>query len=258
MAPEPESVDETEVAKRHRQEKLKGISIFARARRKDAIFVAAQDAEREVASRREDGARLQAQQQGALDLEWSGLTRNDAETVMSVLAAAFEDNDAAAAPLGVSGDEATLVVIVPSAAAMPQKKPDITPTGRPTIKAVPKKEAADWHKIAAAGCILVTIREAFAVAPALKSVRIVAVTVPEPDAYGRVKPDVLIAAKFERPRLDGVQWATADSITILNGASSELVLTQVGVTKAMGPLSLHDEPELRAMLAAIDFGELGG
>ncbi|MFJ4221868.1 hypothetical protein [Curtobacterium luteum] len=62
-----------------------------------------------------------------LDAEWAQLTANNPDTVMAALAIASEDNDAAAAPLGVAGDKATLVVIVPSLTGMPQKEPDITP-----------------------------------------------------------------------------------------------------------------------------------
>ena len=176
---------------------------------------------------------------------------------MSSLASAFGDNDAAAAPLGVTGTEATVVVIVPTLASMPQKKPDVTPTGRATIRAMPKKELAVWHAIAVAGCILVTVKEAVAVAPGLVSVRIVAVTTPERDAYGARKSDVLVAARIERRRLEGVQWATVDSVRILNDISTELQLKQIGVAKTLTPLTLDDEPELQLLLGAIDYEELG-
>ncbi|WIE84430.1 hypothetical protein [Curtobacterium sp. MCPF17_021] len=250
-------VYEADVLKRVQKEKLKGVSVFARARRREALADAAVEAQNELSARRNENERQQRARQAQLDYDWARLVDNDSDTVMAALAAAFEDNDAAAAPLGISGDEATLVVIVPSASGMPQKKPDVTATGRPTIKAVPKKEAADWHKIAVAGCILVSVKEAFAVAPGLRSVRIVATTMPTPDAYGNRKPEVLVAAQFERSRLDGVKWTSVDSIRILNDVSSELQLKQVGVTKALAPLMMDDEPDLQALLAVIDFAELG-
>lgn len=256
VAPEPPRIDTAEVEQRHRKASLKGISIFARGRRRDALAQAAATAQSEVHARQLEGTRGRNAAQAQLDSEWAQLQANKPDAVIAALAAAFEDNDAAAAPLGVTGDEATLVVIVPTLAGMPQKKPDVTPTGRPTIKAVPKKEAAAWHATAVAGCILVTVKEAFAVAPGLQSVRIVAATTPERDAYGNRHPDVLIAARFERQRLHGVQWRTTESVRILNDVTSELQLKQVGVAKTLTPLPLDDEPELQALLNAIDYEEL--
>jgi len=257
IAPELPTVDFAEIEKRHRTEKLKGVSIFARSRRREALAKAAADAQSEVHSRELERVRQHSSAQVQLDAEWARLTTNEPNAVIAALAAAFEDNDAAAAPLGVTGDEATLVVIVPSLSGMPQKKPDVTPTGRPTIKAVPKKEAAAWHATAVAGCILVTVKEAFAVAPALQSVRIVAATTPERDAYGNRRPEVLVAAKFERGRLEGVQWETTESVRILNDVTTELQLKQVGAAKTLSPLPLDDEPGLRELLDAIDYEELG-
>jgi len=257
VAPEPPIVDADEIAQRHRKASLKGISIFARARRREAVVRAVAEAQSDVEARELAGTRNRNAAQTQLDAEWAQLTANNPDTVMAALAAAFEDNDAAAAPLGVTDDEATLIVIVPTLAGMPQKKPDVTPTGRPTIKAVPKKEAASWHATAVAGCILVTVKEAFAVAPGLQAVRIVAATTPGRDAYGNRRAEVLIAARFERERLDGVQWETTESVRILNDVTTELQLKQVGAAKTLTPLPLDDELELRALLNAIDYEELG-
>jgi hypothetical protein len=255
VAPEPPHIDSTEIEQRHREASLKGISIFARARRRDALTQAATAAQSEVHARQLERVRNRTAAQTQLDAEWAQLRSNEPGAVIAALAAAFEDNDAAAAPVGVAGDEATLVVVVPTLAVMPQKKPDVTPTGKPTIKAVPKKEAAAWHATAAAGCILVTVKEAFA--PGLRSIRIVAATTPERDAYGDRHPDVLVAARFERDRLDGVQWGSAESVRILNDVTTELRLKQVGAAKTLTPLPLDGEPELQALLDAIDFEELG-
>ncbi|MFJ4221869.1 hypothetical protein [Curtobacterium luteum] len=101
------------------------------------------------------------------------------------------------------------------------------------------------------------MKEAFAVAVGLQSVRIVAATTPERDAHGNRQPEVLVAAQFDRERLGGVQWGNVDSVRILNDVRSELQLKQVGVAKTLTPLELDDEPELRALLDAIDYEELG-
>ncbi|MDQ0537512.1 hypothetical protein QF011_000042 [Curtobacterium flaccumfaciens] len=257
VAPEPPLIDTAEIEQRHCKSSLKGISIFARTRRRDALARAAAAAQSEVRARELEQARNRTGTQTQLDAGWAQLTANDPDGIIAALAAAFEDNDAPAAPLGVAGDEATLVVIVPTLTGMPQKKPDVTPTGRPTIKAVSKKEAASWHATAVAGCFLVTVKEAFAVAPGLWSLRIVAATAPERDAYGNHHAEVLIAARFNRERLNGVQWEATESVRILNDATTELELKQVGAAKRLMPLPLEDEPELQALVAAIDYEELG-
>jgi hypothetical protein len=100
------------------------------------------------------------------------------------------------------------------------------------------------------------VKEAFAVAPGLQSIRIVAATAPERDAFGNLRPEVLIAAKFDRARLYGVQWTSAESVRILNDVTAELYLKQAGAAKTLTPLTLEDEPELQALLDAIDYEEL--
>lgn len=255
VAPERPRVDVDDIEKRHRAEKLKGVSIFAPQRRREALTKAAAEAQSEVHACGLERVRSRSAAQVQLDKEWARLVANNPDTVMAAPAAAFEDNDAAAAPLGIAGDEATLVVIVPTLSGMPQKKPEVTPTGRSTVKAVPKKEVASWHATAVAGCILVTMKQAFAVAPGLRSIRIVAVTTPEADAYGQRHADVLVAAQIERHRLDGVQCETVESVRILNDVSSELQLKQVGAAKTLTPPSLDGEPELQALLDTIDYEE---
>lgn len=59
---------------------------------------------------------------------------------------------------------------------------------------------------------------------------------------------MLIAARFERARLDGMQWGSVESVRILNDVSSELQLKQVGVATTLTSLTLEDEPELQALL----------
>lgn len=258
VAPPPDSFDEAVIRKEYRKEKLRGVSVFARARRKQATAEADAAAMAAIMQKRADCVADRDRMQKSLDELWGRLCANDRGVVMATLSAAFEDNDAAAAPLDVDEDgaEATLLVVVPAAEAMPAKKPALTPTGRPTLKALLKKEGADWHKIAVCGCAVVTVKEAFAVAPGLRAARIVAVALSERDAYGNQKPQILLAARFERRRLQDVGWADADAVQVVNDTSTELQLRQVGVTKALTPLELSDQPQLAALLSQFDYGDL--
>ena len=57
-----------------------------------------------------------------------------------------------------------------------------------------------------AGYVLVTIREAFAVAPSLVATRVAVVRASEPDAYGLRRLECLLAARFARQALTGIRW----------------------------------------------------
>ena len=60
------------------------------------------------------------------------------------------------------------------------------------------------------------------------------------DAYGRIRPEAILAARVARMVLKGVQWTKADALTILNEISSELVTRTAGPSKALAPLDLED------------------
>ena len=77
---------------------------------------------------------------------------------------------------------------------------------------------ADLYKQLVAGLVLATAKEAFALAPRVTDVRIVALRSTPADAYGKVHPEAILAAWIARPSLNGVQWTKADALTILNGS----------------------------------------
>jgi hypothetical protein len=63
-------------------------------------------------------------------------------------------------------------------------------------------------------------------------VRIVTLRIAPADAYGKVRPEAILAARIARPALNGVQWTTADALTLLDGISSEIVTRTAGPNKA--------------------------
>jgi len=67
---------------------------------------------------------------------------------------------------------------------------------------------------------------------------------------------VVLAARFERSRLVGVQWARADATRVVNDASTERLLIQKGATQELTPIDLAKEPQLAEVVAAVDFEEL--
>lgn len=256
LSPPPPPVDGEAIHRRFATAAVKGIGFFDRAGRKAAKVNAALKAESAI---REETARLRKQYdeyQAEFDRWWARLLANDPDVVLAQLATAFEDNEASAAPLGVSEGEATLVVLLPGDDAVPERYPTSTPTGRLSLKKMSKKEHDAFYNVLAAGFTLVTVKEAFAVAPALTGVRIVAVRGTGTDAYGKKRGEALLAARIGRDRLDGVQWANVDAPTVLTDVADELVINQKGVARTLTALDLSKEPQLGVVMDAIDFDEL--
>jgi hypothetical protein len=172
-----------------------------------------------------------------------------------MLAHAFEDNEAPAAPTGVDGDEVSLVALVPGLETMPERKPDTTAAGNLTLRKLTKAERAELHAAAVTSQVLRTVREAFAVAPGLSAARIVALQQFDVDAYSNPIFEVMLAARFERSRLDGVKWNQANANSILEGTASELLMNVRRGTGELRPLDLRREPDLAAILGHIELDD---
>lgn len=256
LSPPPPLVDAGVILRQHIAAATKGLSFFDWKSRKTAKERAAVDAEAAIQQEVNRLRQQFAQYQLELDGWWTRLLANEPEVVQHQLAEAFEDNEAAAAPLGVSDGEATLVVLLPGEEAVPARTPSTTQAGNPSLKNMTKRDHDAFYNILAAGYTLVTVKEAFAVAPNLDSVRIVAVRGVGADAYGKKKGEALLAARIRREKLADVQWLTVDAPTILADVADELVLNQKGAAKSLSPLDLTKEPELAQVVAAIDFEEL--
>ncbi len=177
---------------------------------------------------------------------------------MGTLAEAFEDNEAAAAPIGVVGSEASVVVVVPPTSAVPERLPATTAAGNLSLKKMTKRQHADIYKLLVCGYVLATVKEAFAVAPGLTHVRVVALRRAETDAYGKARIEALLAARFSRDALFGVQWATVDAAVIVNDVSTDRIARLSGPNKEFSAIDLAGEPDLAAVIAAVDLTELAG
>ncbi len=199
----------------------------------------------------------QAQWQQALDQQWRALLSNDPSTVLQALAVAFEDNEAASAAVGVAGDEVSLVVVVPTASrAIPEQMPGRTAAGNLSLRKITQSDRADFFKQFVCGQILVTVREAFAVAPGIQRARVIVLRNDGRDPYGRPTMPCLAAVSVTRRALDGVRWHEADAIDILNAAAHEKLMNQKGRSKDLSPLDLSSEPEITALIDAVDLDDL--
>jgi hypothetical protein len=255
-APVPPRVDAAAFRATYAKEARSSTSIFARAARKAALQEAEQRAQTDAAELADSYEQERRTWQATMDEQWAALNANDPDTVLAVLTDAFEDNEAAAAAVGVEGSEVTLVVVVPTVSSVPERRPTTTPAGNLSLKKLTKRETADMYKQLVCGHALVTVKEAFAAAPALASARVVALRPAAPDAYGRIRPEVVLAARLERAKLNGIQWAHADAVQIITDASDELILQQRGAAQELAPLDLSKEESLARVVEAVDFEDL--
>jgi hypothetical protein len=254
-APEPPDVDEAAVRRHFEAAARQRTSVFARSERKAALSEARTLASAEVARLHRSYQAARAQWQAELDKQWASLRSNDPETVLGMLAQAFEDNEAPAAPVGIEGDTVSLAVIVPPPDVVPERKPGTTPAGNLSLKKLTKRESADFYKLVVSGHVLATLKECFAVAPAVRAAKVVAIRRGAPDAYGECAAEVVTAARVERERLERVRWDSADAATILNDASTELLVEQKGAAKELQPLELASHPDVAHVVEVIDFDD---
>jgi hypothetical protein len=172
--------------------------------------------------------------QQQIDQLWQRLIRNDSDVVLAVLSHAFQTRSAHAAPLGVWDAEVQLALLARDLAAPRSGIPG--PLRRATFpsRKFTKTELADLYR--QLGLVLTTAKEAFALAPGVTDIRIVALRNTPADACGKLRPEAILATGVARVALNGVQWTRADALTILNGISSELVTRIAGPSKGFVPL----------------------
>jgi len=256
VAPDPAPVDESEIHRRHLKGATAGISIFKRSERARSKRAAAAAAAAEIAEEHSRAREERERVQGELDQRWRALGGNDPDVVLATLAEAFEDNEAPAVPVGVDGDEVSIVVLVPGIEVVPERMPQMTAAGNISMPKLPKTKRADFYKLVVCGHLLATCREAFAVTPGIGSVRAAVIRLSENDAYGRCRPECLLAGRLARRAFDGVQWTTADAVRIVTDTSIDLLARGVGQAKELAPLDLSKQPELATLLDAVDLDDL--
>jgi hypothetical protein len=219
-APMPLVPDVAKLREQHEKTELRGIGLFKRAERAAARQRAAEAAETERAALRQRARAERKRAQAELDGQWRRLTGNDPDTVIATLTEAFEDNEAPAAPVGVDGDELSLVVLVPGEDAVPERMPGTTQAGNLTLRKLPKGERSQLYRELAAGHVLVTLRETFAVAPGINAARVVAVRHTPRDVYGTSRLECILAGRWPRDAFGGVRWQEADASAILTESAT--------------------------------------
>ena len=150
---------------------------------------------------------------------WTLLQANDPATVMRVISVAFEDNEAPAAAVSVEGAEVDLVVLVPPDTVIPDRLPTTTSSGNLSLAKMNKTTTAGWHRELVAGHVVVSAKEALAVAPGLQVARVVAVRDNGRDVYGERIAEPVLATRLTRSALARVKWPTATAWDVVTQAS---------------------------------------
>ena len=258
VAPPLRTVEPHATDRRHLKAALAGVSFWDFASRRQAKAAAAEATQRDLAQDAARRAQGQQARQAELDRTWALLNDNDSEVVHEVLTAAFEDNDAPAAVVGVEDGTAHVVVLVPDAEVLPDRYPTTTPAGNLSLRRMSKTDRSALYRTLVAGHVLVTVKEACAVVPRLAGVRAVAIRIPRHDAYGKAVVEPLLACHVRRDALNGVDWEKADSTSVLVDVSDELVFNLKGATKTLTPINLVTESDIAEMVAAVDLEDLVG
>lgn len=249
-------IDTNGIRRRHAKAARAGVPFWDWRARSQAREKAAAATAREIAE--DHSQRLEEQQarQEGLDLRWKALNENDPETVREVLSEAFEDNDAHAVAVACNDGIASVVVLVPDVDVIPDRFPTTTTAGNLSLKRMSKTDQAALYRTMVAGYLLVTAKEAFAVAPRLEAVRAVAIRTTRRDAYGTSVAEALVACHLRRSALVGVRWDDTDAAEVLVDAADALIFTAKGATKTLTPINLAAEPDIAELLASVDVDEL--
>ena len=121
-----------------------------------------------------DGMKQYQSERRTADAWWQQLIVGEPKTLKAALQKGFSDNFAAVRVIEAEGSEADLSIRMPAIDILPDKRMNITPTGRLSSKAWTKTELNEAYAQLLAAHLLATVREAWAVGLSLQKLRIVA------------------------------------------------------------------------------------
>jgi hypothetical protein len=255
VAPAQPLPDRTAIYKHYERQALANVGLFQREERAAAKQRAAAWAEAELRRQQEDGTRRQAELQARLNERWGQLCANVPEVVLETLEEAFEDNESPSAAVGVAGDEVSLAILAPTLdEIVPHDWPSQTRSGEFCIRRLLVQERHYFYALFIYSQTLVTVRETMAVAPGVRSARVVVIRRDRIDAYGQPRISCIFAAKFDRPALAGVLWHSVDAHGVVNDIAAECVRNIDRRNGELKPLDLSREQGLRAFIKVADLG----
>lgn len=252
--PAPMLPAQEEILAKHLAEARSRISLFRRAKRREAEEAARWSAFREIDLRWRQAQAEYERRLASTRAWWQRLQACDADTVWEQLGLAFADNEAAAAPLSVQGTNVTLAVLLPPVSCIPDRLPGTTESGRTSLRRMTKTQAASWYAVLAAGYVLTTADEAFAVAPGIHTATLVALR-PSEALIAPSAVECVVACTIDRTALALLDRAKSSPDALASVASPHLCNPDAR-TGAFRPVDLRDEPDLRAIVDSVDVEDL--
>ncbi|MGV9567742.1 TerD family protein [Streptomyces sp. NPDC003480] len=228
---------------------LAGLGLFARAARAAAKRRAEEDAPAYLAA---EQARLQAvHSQLATEAGqwWQALLANDEEAVCEAVNYAFSDNPAAGCAVGVDGAVLSVVMRQQDIDSLPDQTPGVTPSGRPTLKTLSKRDRTLWWLTSMGSNVVATLKEAFAVAPGITAIDLAVLTrLPDTQRLGFVA-----YGRWSRQAIEADPWReTTDALRFLDigqdVACSVTTTASGNLSSAIKPLDTSRLPGLQSIL----------
>lgn len=260
VVPDPVPPDVDALIKARRAQALEGVGLFAWSRRRSATKWAEQAGAQDARVQLQKRLDVRDELQRRLDEQWQLLLDHDPQMVHDALEDAFEDNQSPAACIDVDIDDgvrfATVLVLFGPLDMVPERRPALTPTGRPTLHKRSKSERNEFYVAALGSTVLATVREGYAVTPSVDELRVVVLRkdpqAATPDRY----IEWIYAARFPRDWLADVSWSDVDPAEVPLRAP-DAQMQRRGAARDVVGLPTENHPELNQMIDAVrEAGEL--
>ncbi|MFG1929952.1 DUF4236 domain-containing protein [Mycobacterium sp. NPDC048908] len=258
VLPEPAAPDLQALVDARKRQALEGVSVFDRAKRKEAQQWAENAGRHDADVQWEQVKRTHAEQQTLLAEQWNKLIAHDPEAVHLALEEAFEDNQSPAACLDVGKDIstdtgvrfATVLILFGPVDLVPERRPALTPSGQPTLHKRTKTERNDFYVRALGSTVLATVKEGLAVAPSITELRIVVLRKDPQATTPSGYVEWIYAARYPRAWTAALPWQSLDPAEVLLKAPQAKMLRKGAAGNIVG-LLLDDEPGLSAIVDSV-------
>ena len=230
---------------------LRGLGRFARSQRAAARERAAADAVAYLAAARARLAQIHHELSEQANLWWRELVANDEATVCEAVNAAFADNPAAGYAVGLQDGVLSVVMRQQDLDTLPTHTPGLTAAGRPTLKALTKRDRTLWWLTILGSNLIATVKEALATAPAITAVDL-AVLTRLPDTQ---RLEVVAYGRWNRRAIESTPWRPPEDALRFLDIGEDVTCAFSTTTTKIRPLDTSRIPGLQRLIdTAIDDG----
>ncbi len=175
IVPPPVPVASAPVIAQEWRRRKAGIGLWERGKRRELRMRIGIEVRAEVDRRFDEACRDVRRCQDEADRWWNALNDGDPVVLAAVLSNAFAYARLPVRVAATDGRSAVLILTMPGLDVLPKKIPHVTPTGRLASKAWPATEVNAAYQRLLGGYMLATVRQAWAVGPPLRQLRIIGV-----------------------------------------------------------------------------------